>query len=94
MRILSPATVIVLVACAVAGEASSAEPDRAEYAVRWDAEAGGPKTAEGVMTKLKKAPTSSETYVVEYFDFTPPPEAPDGFKAILRRRTKESGNRS
>ena len=90
MRILSTATMVVLIAFAVAGEASGAEPDRAEYAVRWEAADGGPKTAQEVMATLKKASTSAETYVVQYFDFTPP-EVPAGSKPILRRRTKESG---
>lgn len=60
MRILSLGPALVVIACAVAGEASSVEPERAEYAVRWDAATGGLKTAEAVRKTLKKAPTASE----------------------------------
>lgn len=74
--------------------AMAPEPARAEFAVRWDVSAGGPKTAEEVLAALQLEPKKDKEtgkpkekkVSVQYFDVGKP-EAPTGFKAILRRRT-------
>lgn len=62
------------------------QPADAEYAMRWDIEAGGPRTAEEVLKALKLKAKDPDKYEIRYFDFTPPGDAPDGFTVILRQR--------
>ena len=40
------------------------------------------------MDALKQQPTDSDDYEVQYFDFTPPKDAPNDFTSILRQRKK------
>jgi hypothetical protein len=61
---------------------------RAEYAIRWDICQGGPRTAADTLTALGQPAGDPEDYEVQYFDITPPEDAPDGFKSILRQRQK------
>jgi hypothetical protein len=67
--------------------------DEAEYAVRWSAQDGGPKTAKETLDVLKQLlkdsdDEDSDTYKVQYFDFTPPTDIPKGVTPILRQRKK------
>ena len=63
-----------------------AEP--AEYAMRWNVKDGGPKTGRDTLDVLKQQPTDSDNYEVQYFDFSPPKDAPNDFTSILRQRKK------
>lgn len=63
-----------------------AEPDKAEYAIRWNAKEGGPKTAQETLDVLRQQQEGSGSYEVQYFDFTPPKDAPQGVTSILRER--------
>ncbi len=65
-----------------------AEPDKAEYAIRWNAKEGGPKTAKETLDVLQDQQKDSDSYAVQYFAFTPPKEMPKGVRAILRQRQK------
>src|SRR5262245_13735327 len=74
---------------AVASDAAmqpAAEPEQAEYAMRWNIEEGGPRTAKKALKVLGKKADESVGYKIRYFDFTPPENAPAGFSPILRRR--------
>lgn len=71
--------------------AMAPEPERAEYAVRWNIQDGGPKLAEQVLTILKRTSTNSEQYNVEYFDVPSVESTPDDFLLILRRQVSSSG---
>lgn len=64
----------------------AAEPKDAEYAMRWNSGDGGPQTAKKVLKALGKEAEESKDYEILYFDFTPPGDAPAGFKSILRQR--------
>ena len=68
------------------GPATVAEPEKAEYAMRWNIEEGGPRTAKKALKALGKEADESTDYKIRYFDFTPPEDAPAGFSPILRRR--------
>jgi hypothetical protein len=65
-----------------------AEPDKAEYAIRWNVKEGGPKTAKGTLAVLKQSLTDSDNYEVQYFDFIRPKNIPEGVTPILRQRKK------
>ena len=62
--------------------------DHAEYAIRWQAGTGGPKSAKAVLNVLGRTADDTDEYEVEYYDFTVPADVPAGVKAILRRRVK------
>lgn len=74
-------------------------PANAEYAVRWNVAAGGPTTAEKVLSALHLEPkkdkdsgkTKQKNLTVEYFDVG---KRSDGFKTILRLRTDEKKGES
>jgi len=74
-------------ALAKASPDTSAIP--AEYAIRWNVKEGGPKTAKEVLDVLEQQLKDSDGYEVQYFDFTPPQDAPAGVKSILRQRKKD-----
>jgi len=61
---------------------------QAEYAVRWDIQEGGPKSAKDALEALHLKAEKFEDFVVQYFEFKPPSDTPNGFKPILRARTK------
>jgi len=69
----------------------AAEPEGAEYAMRWDIGEGGPQTAKKALKALGKESDGSADYEIRYFDFTSPEDAPAGFTPILRER--ESGKK-
>jgi hypothetical protein len=68
--------------------AAPSEPAGAEYAIRWNASDGGPKTGGAALTALKKRAPRTSQLEVSYFELPPPPTAPPGFAAILRRRVE------
>jgi hypothetical protein len=82
---LSILSVLLLLSSSLAAQ-PAAEPKDAEYAMRWNGGEGGPRTAKKVLTALGKEAEESTDYKIRYFDFTPPKDAPKGFKAILRQR--------
>jgi hypothetical protein len=65
-----------------------AEPEKAEYAIRWNVKEGGPKTAKDTLEVLKQPLKDSDNYEVQYFNFTPPKDTPEGVTSILRQRKK------
>lgn len=67
------------------------EPEQAEYAMRWDIEEGGPRTAQKALKVLGKKGDEPDDYKIRYFDFTPSGDAPADFTPILRQR--ESGKK-
>ncbi len=70
------------------GEAAAgAEPRRAEYAVRWNPQEGGPATAAEVLAFLEAPPSKGEVFEVRYFDLPKPAGAPAGADTVLRRRS-------
>jgi len=86
--------ILVLMSIAIPASLESAaapEPERAEYAVRWNIQDGGPKLAEQVLAILKRTPANSEQYNVEYFDLPSAASTPDDFLLILRRQVTSSG---
>jgi len=78
---------MLMVAPPAAAEALS----EAEYAMRWDAGQGGPRTAGEVLQWLGKTSKSPEHYLVRYYDLPRPPSAPEGARIILRQRIKQGG---
>ena len=97
MRSLSFLPAILLAASLFSQEAGSprpatqpaAEPEQAEYAMRWDVTEGGPRTAKKALEVLDKKADETVDYKIRYFDFTPPEETPAGFSPILRQRKSE-----
>ena len=68
--------------------AAPTEPMGAEYAIRWNARDGGPKTGDAALTALKVRAQRTSLLNVSYYDPPPPPTAPPGFATILRRRVE------
>lgn len=69
--------------------ASPSPSASAEYAIRWNVNEGGPKTAVDTLTVLGQTQTDSDNYEVQYFDFTSPAGVPTGVTTILRQRKKK-----
>jgi hypothetical protein len=67
---------------------ASLEPDKAEYALRWNVKEGGPKTAGETLDVLRQPLKDSDNYEIQYFDFTLPKGTPEGITSILRQRKK------
>ena len=61
----------------------------AEFAVRWDPKQGGPATPHDALRELRLKIGKPQHFEVQYFDFTPPADAPAGFDPILRKRIKD-----
>jgi hypothetical protein len=68
--------------------ATPSEPTGAEYAIRWNAGDGGPKTGGAALTALKLRARHARQLSVSYYELPPPPTAPPGFAAILRQRAE------
>jgi|SRR5262245_7457598 len=66
----------------------------AEYAIRWNPAEGGPKSVEETLEALgDESANRVQTFTVQYFDVrTPPSDAPQGAKTILRRRSTGARN--
>lgn len=89
MRIRALLLAAVLVpAAGLAG----AEPDRAEYAVRWDPSQGGPANVRELLAFLGASEGGGQTYEVRYFDLSAPAGAPAGTTPILRLRIADGGD--
>jgi len=73
---------------ASAASAAPSEPTGTEYAIRWNARDGGPKTGAAALTALQMRARRTRLLDVSYYDLPPPPTAPPGFAAILRRRVE------
>ena len=85
MHFLYVLSILLLLPSSLAAQ-TPAEPEGAEYAMRWNSDEGGPRTAKKVLKALGEEAEESKDYEIRYFDFTPPEEAPAGFKSILRQR--------
>ncbi len=70
---------------------AAGEPDRAEYAVRWDPAEGGPANAQELLSLLGASDNAGRAYEVRYFDLPRPATAPPDSIVILRQRTREDG---
>ena len=71
--------------------ASTHEPTKAEFAIRWDPVNGGPQTAGEVLNVLGGSKPSSDKYQVRYFELPPPATTPPDALVVLRARAKEGG---
>src|SRR4029450_771081 len=70
---------------------AGAEPADAEYAIRWNARAGGPASLNETLAILKTHATRPRRFKVDYYDLPPTPTTPPGFSVILRRRVDDAG---
>ncbi len=89
-----PLLLFVAPAAAVAGfpgRPAASEPEKAEYAVRWDPAAGGPATGEEALAFLGAPSAAPVRYEVRYYDAPPPAGAPPDSEVILRRRSETNG---
>jgi hypothetical protein len=74
-----------------AARLAAGEPDRAEYAVRWDPAAGGPANVRELLSLLGASESAGRAYEVRYFELSRPANAPPDAIVILRQRTREDG---
>ena len=58
----------------------------AEYAIRWNASEGGPRTGTEVLAVLNMRAKNTQGFKVNYYDFPSMAKSPPGFSTILRRR--------
>ncbi len=70
---------------------AASEPEKAEYAVRWNPAEGGPATGEETLAFLGAPAAGSTRYEVRYYDVPPPSGAPPDSVVILRRRSEADG---
>jgi hypothetical protein len=68
---------------------SAGEPERVEYAVRWDPTQGGPANVRELLSLLGASDEDAHVYEVSYFDFPRPAGAPPDATPILRLRTPD-----
>lgn len=71
----------------LAQPAHAAQPS-AEYALRWSAKGSNMADAKAVLQALRLKSDDKDNYDVQYFDLTPPADAPPGATSILRQRRK------
>jgi hypothetical protein len=71
--------------------AAAGEPTDAEYAIRWNARDGGPKSGAEVLAVLSVHARHTSDYRIDYYGLPPAATAPPGFATILRRRTENAG---
>jgi hypothetical protein len=84
----------IVLAAFFAGQSATAappEPEKAEYAVRWNPAQGGLATAAEAVAFLGGGDGRSEAWEVRYFDVEPPQGAPPDVTTILRRRMSVGG---
>lgn len=67
--------------------ANAADRD-AEFAIRWNPLAGGPKTANEVISLLSLPHAEVDEYGVSYFSIATPADVPEGYSVIARQRIK------
>ena len=78
--------VVAIVAALLLWQPAQARTLEAEFAVRWDPRQGGPASPEDALRALRRNAGERSQYEVRYYDFTPPPDVPEGFAPILRQR--------
>ena len=84
----------VAISLALGGTATSAalpEPAGAEYAIRWNARDGGPRTGDEVLAILNMRAKGTQGFRITYYDFPSSTKSPPGFSTILRRRVDAAG---
>ena len=98
MRSLSMARapgIVVAAACCIASGAAPAgdavAAGGAEYAIRWNAQGGGPRTLEEALAVLRARMRRTDTFTVDYYDLPPNARSPAGYSTIVRRRVAVSG---
>ena len=82
---------ISLALCGTATSAGLPEPAGAEYAIRWNARDGGPKTGDEVLAVLNLRAKGTHGFRITYYDFPSSTKTPPGFSTILRRRMDAAG---
>jgi len=96
VRPLHACAVAAAAICVGAGgpsaSAATSEPTDAEFAIRWNARDGGPKTADEVLVVLKARTRRTSLFEITYYDVRSPATVPPGFATILRRRTDSTGD--
>ena len=70
------------------GKPAALEPEKAEYAVRWNPAEGGPASGEETLTFLGAPAASPVRYEVRYYDAPPPAGSPPDSAVIVRRRSE------
>ena len=83
---------ISLALCGTTTSAALPEPTGAEYAIRWNAREGGPKTGVEVLAALNIRVKGTQSFRVTYYDFPSSAKSPQGFSTILRRRIDADGS--
>jgi hypothetical protein len=92
MHIRATAVAAICVAlCGPSASAATGEPTSAEYAIRWNARDGGPKSGDEVLLVLGGRARRTSLFDVSYYDVPSAPTAPPGFATILRRRVDGAG---
>jgi hypothetical protein len=98
MRLLSmmraPGIAIAAAGCIAPGAVSASDPIEtglAEYAIRWHARDGGPRTLEEALAVLHARMRPTSTFTVEYYDLPSNARSPAGYSTIVRRRVAVSG---
>ena len=69
-----------------AASATTAGPTRAEFAIRWNARDGGPKTGAATLAVLNLRAQRTRHFKVDYFALPSAATVPQDFSTILRRR--------
>jgi hypothetical protein len=90
-RLLAASLLIPALSAAaeLASDKPAGIPTAAEYAVHWEPEDGGPKTAAQVRDLLGVNDKKAKTFVVQVFTVKRPPELPQSIGAIARERHEE-----
>lgn len=95
MKMIALNTICAFVVAIVSAHAHAAEAQKnaamdAEFAVRWDPSAGGPKSAQQVLDLLALKRTDKDDFeAIRYYDATKTIQAPKGANVILRERVKK-----
>jgi hypothetical protein len=88
--ILRALRALASIACAaLLATVACAKEDAAEFAIRWDPAAGGPRTVEEVAQALQLREGSTRNFVVRYFAVNVPRGTPEGATAIARERLSD-----
>jgi hypothetical protein len=74
-----------------AASATTAGPTGAEFAIRWNARDGGPKTGVETLAVLNARARRTRHFKVDYFDLPSVATVPQDFSTILRRRVEDDG---
>ncbi|HEY9100988.1 hypothetical protein [Chitinimonas sp.] len=74
--------------------AGQGEEAGAEYAYRWRPQQGGPADGKAVLALLGQPLQKMDQVLVQYYTVEPPKDAPAGFTAILRQRSRPDGSKA